>query len=285
MELWFTEKHTENSGITIKIKKHIHSEKSKFQQIDVFETLEYGKMLTLDGLIMITQKDEFIYHDMITHTAMAVNPDIKKVLIIGGGDGGTARELSRYASIEEIDMVEIDEKVVRVSQKYFQETAGHLENNKKVVLYFEDGINFVKNKSDYYDLIIVDSTDPIGPGEGLFTLEFYKNCYKALNDSGILVNQNESPYFEQNAKEMKRASSKLKKLFPIFEVYQFHMPTYPSGHWLFGFASKKLHPVDDAKLNYWENLSIKTKYYNVDLHKASFCLPTYVKEMLLNESK
>ncbi|OJT82047.1 spermidine synthase [Clostridioides difficile] len=283
MELWYTEEWTENVRFSIKVNKHLFEGKSQFQRIDVFDSDEFGKFLTIDGLMMVTYKDEFIYHEMITHVPMATNLNIKKVLVIGGGDGGTVRELSRYPQIEKIDMVEIDKMVVDVSKEYMDICSCKLDD-KRVSLYFEDGVNFVKCAHDKsYDLIIVDSTEPIGPGEGLFSTDFYKDCYRILTDDGILVNQSESPYFDFNAKEMKRANKKLKQIFPISEVYQAHIPTYPSGHWLFGFASKKLNPVKNQDRNRWEKLSLKTKYYNSDIHLGSFMLPQYVKEMLDEE--
>lgn len=282
MELWFTEHWTENIRFGIKVKQHLHNEKSMFQTLDVFDSYELGRFFTLDGLMMVNEKDEFIYHDMIVHTPMAVNPAIKKVLVIGGGDGGTVRELTRYENIERIDMVEIDEMVVRACQKYLPITAGKL-TDERVNLYFEDGLAFVKNTTDKYDLVIVDSTDPIGPGEGLFSVEFYENCYRVLTEDGILINQHESPYFDYNVREMKRAHSKIKNLFPISSVYQAHIPTYPSGHWLFGFASKKYDPIKDLKADLWNGFKLKTKYYNTDLHIGSFMLPNYVKD-LLNEA-
>lgn len=282
MELWYTEEQTDQVRFSIKVDRHIYTGKSEFQEVDVFESDEFGKFLTLDGLMMVTEKDEFIYHDMIAHVPMATNPAIKRVLVIGGGDGGTVRELIRYANIEKIDMVEIDKLVVDVSREYLPITASKLDDSR-VSLYFEDGIEFVKNTPEKYDLILVDSTDPIGPGEGLFTTEFYQNCYNILSEDGILVNQSESPYYEQFSKEMKRANKKIKEIFPISSVYQFHMPTYPSGHWLFGFASKKLDPVKDLNEEKWNSLNLKTKYYNTDIHKAAFCLPTYVKEMIESE--
>lgn len=282
MELWYTEQQTDEVRFSIKVKQHLYTGKSEFQDVDVFESEEFGKFLTLDGLMMVTEKDEFIYHDMITHVAMATNPNIKKVLVIGGGDGGTVRELTRYSHIEKIDMVEIDKLVVDVSREYLPITASKLDDSR-VSLYFEDGIRFVADTKEIYDLILVDSTDPIGPGEGLFTTEFYQNCFNILSDNGILVNQSESPYYDQFSHEMKRAHKKIKNIFPISKVYQFHMPTYPSGHWLFGFASKKLDPIKDVDFDKWNALGIKTKYYNPQLHVGCFALPSYVQEMLDNE--
>ncbi|HSQ87419.1 polyamine aminopropyltransferase, partial [Romboutsia sp.] len=188
MELWYTQQQTENIRFSIKVKEHLFTGKSLYQQIDIFDSNEMGRFLIIDGIVMLTSKDEFIYHDMIVHVPMSTNPDIKKVLVIGGGDGGTVRELTRYTGIEKIDMVEIDRMVVQACQKYLPLTASKLED-KRVQLFFEDGIEFVRRSKEKYDLIIVDSTDPIGPGEGLFTMEFYTCCYNLLSENGILVNQ------------------------------------------------------------------------------------------------
>jgi spermidine synthase len=277
----YTEKWAKDVSFSIEYTSHFHHEKSKFQEIDFYKSDTFGTFFTLDGLMMVNEKDEFSYHDMITHVPMAVNPSIKRVLIIGGGDGGTAREISRYLTVEQIDMVEIDERVVQLSIEHLPQTAHKLETDDRIHLYFEDGVAFVSQKEDaYYDLILVDSTDPIGPGEGLFSIQFYQDCYRILTENGLLINQHESPYFERDRKEMIRAHNKLNRLFPIAKVYQFHQSTYPSGHWLFGFASKKLDPIKDHKPTEWEALNLETKYYNSDIHKASFALPTYVRKAL-----
>ena len=279
MELWFTEKYTENVKFSIKVDKQLFSGQSKFQRIDIFKSHEFGKVLVIDGYLMLTERDEFIYHEMITHVPMAVNPEIKNVLVIGAGDGGTVRELTRYQFIEKIDMVEIDKLVVDACKKYIPETASKLDDSR-INIYFDDGVKFVSNKEDEYDLIIVDSTDPIGPGEGLFTTEFYRNCYKALKKHGILINQHESPYYPNDAIAMQKAHRKIKSIFPIALVYQAHIPTYASGHWLFGFASKEFNPIEDLKEEKWNSLGLRTKYYNTELHRGSFAIPNYVKELL-----
>jgi len=282
VELWYTEEYTENVRFSIKVKNLLYTGQSPYQKIDVFDSEEFGKFLTLDGLMMLTEKDEFIYHDMIVHVPMAVNPNIKRVLVIGGGDGGTVRELTRYETIESIHMVEIDKQVVDVCREYLPQTAGKLDD-PRVELFFEDGLKFIRSHVDEYDLIIVDSTDPFGPGEGLFTREFYGNCYKALKEDGIMVNQHESPYYTYYINSMKRAHKRIKEFFPIARVYQAHIPTYPSGYWLFGFASKKYDPIKDLKEEEWNKLGLKTKYYNTELHKGAFAIPNYVKELLENE--
>lgn len=282
MEFWFTEQHTENVRFSVKVDRQLLSKQSDFQRIDVFQSPEFGKFFSLDGYIMITEKDEFIYHDMIVHVPMSVNPDIKRVLVIGAGDGGTIRELCRYTTIEHIDMVEIDEEVVTVCRQFFPSTACSFDD-PRVKLHFEDGLKFVRSKKNEYDLILVDSTDPVGPGEGLFTREFYGNCYNALSESGILVNQHESPYYSFNAVAMQRAHRRIREKFPIARVYQAHIPTYPSGYWLFGFASKKFDPIQDLDAVKWNELNLKTKYYNTELHVGCFALPNYVKELLKND--
>ncbi len=279
MELWFTENHTKNVKFSIKVDKQICSTQSDYQRIDVFESYEFGRILTLDGFIMLTQKDEFVYHEMIAHIPMAVNLNAKKVLVIGAGDGGTVRELAKYKSINQIDVVEIDGKVVEVCKEYLPQTACGFDD-ERVSVYYQDGLKFVRKYENEYDVIIVDSTDPFGPGEGLFTKEFYGNCFKALKDDGIMVNQHESPFYHNDAQAMKRAHKRIVESFPISRVYQAHIPTYPSGHWLFGFASKKYHPINDLNSGDWNLLGIDTKYYNTNLHKGSFCLPNYVEEML-----
>lgn len=279
MPIWFSEDYSPECKFDIKVKRHLHTEKTPFQKIDFFESDEFGIFFTLDDYMMVTERDEFIYHDMIVHVPMAVNPTAKNILVIGGGDGGTVRELTRYPGIELVHLVEIDERVVRLCQKYLPQTACKLEE-PRVKMYFEDGIKFVKDKENFYDLIIVDSTDPIGPGTGLFTDEFYRDCYTALNEKGILINQHESPFYQIDAIEMVKAHGKLKRIFEICKVYQYHMPTYASGHLLFGFASKAFDPIADHKRSEWEDLGLETKYYNSDIHDGSFALPSYVIKML-----
>ncbi len=279
MELWYSEQHTDNVRFSIKINKQIISTQSDFQRIDIYDSFEFGKILVLDGYLMITEKDEFIYHEMIVHVPMAVNPFIKNILVIGAGDGGAVRELTRYNTVENIDMVEIDRAVVDACKEHIPQTSCKL-TDERVNLFFEDGLKYVRYKQEEYDLIIVDSTDPFGPGEGLFTKEFYGNCFNALKDNGILVNQHESPYYANDARAMQKAHKQIKSVFPISKVYQAHIPTYPSGHWMFGFASKYFDPIEHLKENIWNTLNLKTKYYNTALHKGSFAIPNYVKELL-----
>ncbi len=279
MELWFTEKHTPNVNFSIKVDHQLYGGQSEFQRVDIFESREFGRFLTLDGYIMLTEKDEFVYHEMIVHVPMAVHPDPKNVLVIGAGDGGVIRELTRYDAVSNIDLVEIDELVVEVCKKYLPNTSCCMDD-PRVHIFYEDGVRFVRSRENEYDLIIVDSTDPFGPGEGLFTKEFYGSCFKALKDDGIMVNQHESPFYPDDAAAMQRAHKRIVESFPISRVYQVHIPTYPSGLWLFGFASKKYHPVSDMNAAAWNLLGIRTRYYNSKLHAGSFALPNYVEELL-----
>ena len=279
MDIWYTENHTDNVRLSIRIDRQLASVQSEFQRIDVFDSVEFGRIMTLDGLLMVTEKDEYIYHEMITHIPMATNPSIKKVLVIGAGDGGTVRELCRYPSIEQIDMVEIDPLVLEVCRKYLPKTACRLDD-PRLSIHYEDGLKYVRFKENEYDLIIVDSTDPFGPGEGLFTKEFYGNCFKALRCDGIMVNQHESPFYDEDATACQRAHKRIVESFPISRVFQAHIPTYPSGHWLFGFASKKYHPLKDLAEARWNLRGLGCKYYTTTLHKGAFYLPAYVEELL-----
>ena len=279
MQLWFTERHTPHVKFSIKVDRQLYTGHSEFQRIDVFDSKEFGRFLTLDGYMMLTERDEFIYHEMIVHVPMAVHPNPENILVIGAGDGGVVRELVRYNSVKRIDLVEIDELVVEICKKYLPQTSCCL-NDERLNIYYQDGLKFIRRCENKYDIIIVDSTDPFGPGEGLFTKEFYGNCFKALRDDGIMVNQHESPFYRDDAVAMQRAHKRIVESFPISRVYQAHIPTYPSGHWLFGFASKKYHPVNDLNPVKWNAMGFKTKYYNTQLLAGAFALPNYVEELL-----
>ena len=279
MDLWFSERHSGDALFSIKINKQLFSGQSEFQRIDVFESEEFGRILVLDGYLMVTEKDEWVYHEMITHVPMATNPNIQKVLVIGAGDGGTVRELVRYKSIKQVDLVEIDKMVVDCCKEFLPTLSCALDD-ARVNIFYEDGLKYIRKKNDFYDLIIVDSTDPFGPGEGLFTKEFYGNCHAALTDDGILVNQHESTFYEEYSDAMRRAHGRIRERFALAKVYQAHIPTYPSGHWLFGFASKKYNPISDLNAHKWNDLGIATKYYNTELHIGAFAIPNYVKEQL-----
>ena len=285
MDLWFSDLHTKNVKLSIRVDRQLCSRHSDYQRIDIFESKDFGRFLTLNGVMMLTEKDEFIYHEMIVHVPMAVHPCAEKILVIGAGDGGVIRELTKYPCVREIDLVEIDEEVVTACKEFLPRTACYFDD-EKVNLHFQDGLRFVRQqKEKQYDLIIVDYTDPFGPAEALFTKEFYGNCYKALKKDGIMVNQHENPFYEDDAATVQRVHKRIVQSFHTNLVYQAHIPSYPSGHWLFGFSSKKYHPIEDFDPQAWRNLKIKTGYYNTQLHVGAFALPNYVEDFLKDVEK
>ena len=279
MELWFSENHTPDVKLSLRLDRHLYSVQSDYQQIDVFESREFGRVLALDGNIMLTERDEFIYDEMMAHVPMAVHPGIRNVLVIGAGDGGVIKELTRYDRIESIDLVEMDPLVLDVCRKYLPGNACRLDD-ERVHIYTGNGLKFIRRCENKYDLIVVDSTDPFGPSEGLFTKEFYGNCYKALRDDGIMVNQQGSPFYAEDANAMQRSHKRIAETFPISRVFQAHIPTYAAGYWLFGFASKKYHPIDDLNKEAWTALGLKTRYYTTRLHVGAFYLPAFLEEFL-----
>jgi spermidine synthase len=283
MEMWFSEFHTPDVKHSIRVNRQLYSKQSDYQRIDIFETPEFGRVLTLDGNVMLTERDEFIYHEMMVHVPMAVlGEKIKKVLVIGGGDGGVARELGYYDEIEQIDVVEPDRVFVEVCKEFFPDNACGL-SDERVTVYYEDGLKFLRMKHDEYDLIINDAIDPLGHTAGLFTKEFYGNCFRALKDDGIMVYQHGSPFYDEDEESCRGMHRKASHSFPISRVYQAHIPTCSSGYWLFGFASKKYHPLDDLDAKRWKERKIKTWYYTTNLHKGAFMLPRYVEDMLEEE--
>jgi len=275
MELWYTEKQTPSLGITCKITKTWHTEKSEFQQIDLIETEQLGTMLVLDGMVMTTDQDEFVYHEMIAHVALNTHPHPARVLVIGGGDGGAIREVVKHANVQKATLVEIDGRVIELSKQYLPEIASALTGNPKVEVLVDDGIAHIKRHRNTYDIILVDSTEPIGPAEGLFALDFYRDVYAALKDDGIMVAQTESPFY--NADLISRVYKDIARVFPLTKLYLASVPTYPSGLWSFTMGSKCFDPeqVDVSRIP-----DVGTKYYNSNIHKAAFQLPNFVKELL-----
>ena len=282
MEMWFSEIHTPNIKLTIRTDRQLFSGESEYQRIDVFDSPELGKFVTLNGDIIFSDADEFVYDEMVTHVPMAVHPNVKKVQIIGGGDGGVAKELSYYPEIEEIEVVEQDEMFMEVCQKFFPDMAQGLQD-PRVKIYHEDGLRFLRRRISEYDLIINDSTNPFGYTEGLFTKEFYGSCYKALKEDGIMVYQHGSPFYDEDEAACRSMHRKVFRSFPISRVYQAHITTCPAGYWLFGFASKKYHPIKDFDGARWRKRNIKTWYYTANLHIGAFMLPKYVEDLLEEE--
>lgn len=282
MDIWFSQMDTDNVKTSIRVDKQLFSGQSEYQRIDVFQSNEFGKMIVLDGEIIFSEADEFIYNEMVVHVPMAVHPNVKKVLIIGGGDGGVARVCTEYSEIEEIDVVEPDEMFVNVSREFFPETAKGFDD-PRVKITNIDGLRFLRRCRDEYDLIINDSTDPFGHTEGLFTKEFYGSCFRALKEDGIMVYQHGSPFYDEDEAAFRSMHRKAYKSFPISRVYQASIPTCPAGYWMFGFASKKYHPLNDFDADRWNKRNLKTWYYTTNLHKGAFMLPRYVEELLEEE--
>lgn len=274
-QLWFTEYHTPNSGITFKVKETLYRKKTRYQDLVIIDTYEYGKVMLLDGLVMLTDRDEFVYHEMITHIPININPRIENVLIIGGGDCGTLREVSRYEHIKNIKMVEIDKDVIASSKKFFPHLTKTFSKNYKIIV--GDGIDFVFKAKEIFDLIIIDSSDPIGPGEGLFTEKFYKKCYEILTKNGILTLQAESPYFHKNS--VKTIYDRLKKIFYDVKPYLASIPTYPSGMWNFFLCLKEETSLDVKDKNLIKSFQNVLQYYNHQIHTGSFSLPNFVKKI------
>jgi spermidine synthase len=275
-DIWIEEKFEIEKGraLKIKIKKSLEKIKSKFQEIEVVESESFGKILLIDGVIMLTEADEFCYHEMITHVPLCVHPKAQKVLVIGGGDGGTVREILKHDNIKEIEVCEIDEKVIEISKRHFPYLANSF-NDPRVKIYCEDGNKFIKAHKNEYDIIIVDSSDPIGPAEVLFRREFYEAMFQALKDDGIVVTQAESFFYHSEI--IKSLFSFIKEIYPIPEYYYTLVPTYPSGIIGFTFCSKKYHPIND--FNETEALKLADlRYYNKNIHKAAFNLPTFAQD-------
>lgn len=275
--VWFSELHQNRVGLQIKIKQLLYSGESPFQRIDILDTFEFGKMLVLYGSIMITEKDEFVYHEMLSHIPLFTHPDPKEVLVIGGGDGGTIREVLKHPEVERATLVEIDEMVVRKCQEYFPEVAGEL-SNPRARLMFADGEKYLATTDDKYDVILCDASDPIGPAEVLFQQDFHQMAYNCLKDDGIFVTQSESPFYHQRT--LKKVYDNLSKIFPVVKVYWAYIPTYPSAMWSFTLCSKKYDPIADFDEARYQKILPATNYYNDGIHKASFVLPNFVKNVL-----
>ncbi len=284
MDIWFSQMDTDNVKTSIRVDQQLFSAQSDYQRIDVFQTQEFGRMIVLDGEVIFSEADEFIYNEMVVHVPMAVHPAVRRVLIIGGGDGGVAKVCTAYPEIEQIDVVEPDELFIKVSREYFPETASGFDD-PRVNIINRDGLRFLRRCTDAYDLIINDSTDPFGHTEGLFTREFYGSCYRALHEDGIMVYQHGSPFYDEDEAAFRAMHRKAFKSFPISRVYQACIPTCPAGYWMFGFASKKYHPLQDFDPERWEKRGLKTWYYTTHLHRGAFMLPRYVEELLEEEER
>ncbi len=277
---WFTEVcESDGSAFSLKIKQKLHQEQSKYQKIEIYETEKFGNLMVIDGFVMLTQRDNFIYHEMITHPALFSHPKPEKVLIIGGGDCGTLQEVLKHQTVTSVQQIEIDERVTRLAEKYFPELCAS-NNDPRAELMFIDGIQWVKDAPDEsYDLIIIDSTDPIGPAEGLFSKPFYKECHRILKDNGILVQQSESPLFHMSIlKDMHKAMKGANYIDTLTAF--FPQCSYPSGWWSVTMACKDnvlgSYRVEDA-----ENKTFDTQYYNAAIHQAALAAPAFFYPQLM----
>ncbi len=274
MELWASEMQTKDMQISLRISEILYTGVSEFQKISVVNSEECGRMLFLDDVIQTTIKDEFVYHEMIAHVGLNTLPNPRKVLVVGGGDGGVIREVIKHASVEKAVLVEIDRMVIDAARKYLPEISCALDDPKVEVI-VDDGIKYVREHKNTYDMIIVDSTDPIGAAEGLFGSEFYQNVYEALTEEGIFVAQTESPFFE--AELIKRVYKDVDRIFPLARLYLGNIPTYPGGLWTFTLGSKK---YDPKKVDIGKIADLNTKFYSPEMHQACQVLPPFVEALL-----
>ncbi|MEX0772041.1 MAG: polyamine aminopropyltransferase [Balneolales bacterium] len=282
MPLQFNEFYNENTGLTIGIKRLLFAEQSEFQLVEVYETDTWGNLMVIDGMVMLSEVDEFVYHEMLTHVGMFSHPNPEKVLIIGGGDGGTAREVLKHKAVQSVDMVEIDETVVRAA-KQFLPNVGDFDNPRLNVVY-ENGLTFVEKSDNKYDVIIIDGSDPVGPAVGLFKKAFYEGCHRALTGNGVLTAQTESPWISGYHKNIKDLFNALDEIFNTSDMYLGFVPLYPAGMWSFAYASKNHHAHNPEVMERVRagtlNMKPALRYYNEEIHKGSFALPNFVRDIV-----
>ncbi len=277
MELWFTELQTKGHGITAKVKQTLHTEQTPYQKLDVLETESFGTMLVLDGMVMTTDQDEFVYHEMMSHVPLFTHPNPRHVLVVGGGDGGTIREVLKHPSVERAVLAEIDGQVIEAAKRFFPELASGLDD-PRVEVRVEDGFKHIHEHKGMYDVILVDSTEPVGPAAKLFERGFYQGIFEALKEDGLFVAQSDNPWFHGDL--IRRVFADIRQIFPVTRLYTCNVPTYPSGMWTFTMGSKQYDPLQadvPAKLDF------DTKYYTPEVHKAAFALPQFVKALVDQE--
>ncbi len=265
-------------GIAIKRGETLFSEQSDYQKVEIFESNStLGRVLTLDDLMMLTEGDEWHYHEMIAHIPMMQHPNPETVLVIGGGDGGTVREVLKHKTVKKVVLCEIDGMVIDACKKYLPTVACELDNPKCEIL-VEDAIEYMKDKENMFDIVLIDSTDPMGPGEGLFTDEFYTNVKRSLKKGGIMVAQSESPFAQTES--VRKMYVQLKKVFPICAPYTSNIPTYPGGYWAWAFCSEEVEPLSYYAEDREQDIVKTCKIYNREYHNARFALPNYLKNLI-----
>lgn len=282
MPFQYLEYYNGTTGLSVGVNKVLFSEQTPFQKVEVYETDTWGNLMTIDGMVMLSEKDEFVYHEMIAHVACFSHPAPKRVLIIGGGDGGTAREVLRHPSVEHVDMVEIDEAVVRASKLHMPEVGAW--NDPRLHVRYENGLTFVDEVPVKYDVIIIDGSDPVGPAVDLFKQEFYDKCYAALNDNGVLTGQTESPWVDHYHESIQSVFRALRNAFPVHHMYLAFIPLYPTGMWSMAFASKGPQPLSEDAIARAEAgfaaFGGHLRYYTPEVHRASFALPKFVRSLI-----
>lgn len=273
MECWFTENQSPNLRISCRVTEVLHREKTPYQEIAVYETPQWGRLLTLDDVIMTTDRDEFVYHEMMAHIPLCTHPAPRRVLVIGGGDGGVVREVLKHP-VEAVSLVEIDGRVIDVCREYFPAISCGL-SDPRVTILVDDGIAHVARHRDAYDVIIVDSTDPVGPAVGLFREEFYRSVAEALTPDGLFVAQTESPFY--NASLIQGIHEALGRIFPITRLCYAGIPTYPSGFWTISMGSKRHDPLAGPV---GRAAGLSTRYYSPEVHRGAFALPPFVQALV-----
>lgn len=265
------EYHASSCGIFFKRKRLLYKENSSFQKIEIIENDQFGKILLLDDLVQTTEKDEFFYHEMLVHPAFMTHPLPQNILIIGGGDGGSLKEVLRYP-IEEVYLVEIDSMVIEASKKYFPWLSTSLKDKRSELL-IADGREFLRQTDKKFDIIIVDSSDPVGPSLSLHERDFFEDLKNCLNPEGIAIAQVGSPFFHLDSIAQKNIF--LKKMFRVGFFYFAPVPTYPGGSWCFAFLSDKIEPFSIKR-----NPPSGLKFFNLEIHRAAFALPEFMKSTL-----
>lgn len=273
---WFSEPvASDGSAFSLKIKRKLHEEQSAFQFLEIYETEGFGNLMVIDGCTMVSTRDNFLYHEMMSHPVLFTHPNPKKVWIIGGGDCGTLREVLKHPGVEQAVQIDIDERVTRLAEIYFPELC-ESNSDPRADLKFIDGIQWVKDAApNSVDIIIVDSTDPVGPAEGLFCADFYKDCFNCLTENGIVIQQSESPLLHMHILKAMREEMQIGGFNHMQTVF-FPQCLYPSGWWSATMASKSaltgFREQDAAQKGF------DTVYYNSDIHKASQAMPEFFKK-------
>jgi spermidine synthase len=275
---WYTECHPSGSAIGFRVTAKLHEETTPFQRIEIYDTSDWGKLMALDGCIMLTTRDNFLYHEMMSHPALFTHNNPKRVVIIGGGDCGTLREVLKHREVESAIQCDIDERVTRLSEQYFPELC-ESNGDPRARLMFDDGVKLMAEmEPDSLDIVIVDSTDPVGPAEGLFGARFFQSCFRALRNGGILVQQSESPLLHleliRSMHDFMRAAG-----FAAVRTLPFPQPAYPTGWWSCTMARKGVE-LDDFRDRGAAMKKFPTRYYNAEIHRASLALPEFMREAL-----